>query len=514
MVRAKPLSRPFRRETARDIVTAMKTLLAAALALSPAFGASCESLVRLSLPNTTITSSETVAQGQALPSARANSAPAPTLCRVAATLKPTSDSEIKVEVWLPEGWNGKYMAVGNGGWSGSIGYAAMGDAVRRKYAASSTDTGHTGGSASFAMGHPEKLIDYAYRSEHEMAVLSKALVENYYGRAPSLSYWNGCSAGGKQALQEAQRYPEDFDGIIAGAPAANWTGRAGQSLWVQQAVHKDEASYIPPSKYPAIHKAAIAACDRIDGVEDGVLEDPTRCKFDPQTIACKGADSADCLTPPQVEAARKIYSWSINPRTKRPVYPGLVPGSELGWATWGGPKPLGIGLDHFRYVVFEDPNWDFQTLNFDTDIARAEKLDARRINALDPDLKRFFSRGGKLIQYHGWSDPQITPLNSVEYYRSVIEKMGKVDNSYRLFMAPGMAHCGGGEGPNSFDMVSTLEQWVELKKAPERIVASRIREGKTERTRPLCPYPQVAVYNGSGSTDDQTNFTCKIVPSK
>jgi feruloyl esterase len=336
------------------------------------------------------------------------------------------------------------------------------------------------------------------------------LVEAFYGKAPRLSYWSGCSAGGKQALKEAQRYPEDFDGIIAGSPAANWTGRAAQSIWVQQAVHKDEASYIPPTKYPAIHKAALAACDALDGVTDGVIENPAACKFDPQVLACKDSDSAECLTAPQVEAARKIYSPSINPRTRKPVYPGLVPGGELGWAVWGGPRPLAIGLDYFRYVVFEKPDWDFQTLNFDTDIARAEKLDANRINALDPNLKPYFSRGGKLIQYHGWSDPQITPLNSVEYYRSVIEKMGKVDDSYRMFMVPGMAHSGGGDGPNSFDMVSALEQWVEQKKAPERIVASRVRNGQTERTRPLCPYPQVAVYKGAGSTDDAANFVCRI----
>jgi feruloyl esterase len=486
----------------------MKMLLAAALTLSPCFAASCESLVRLSLPNTTITGARAVAPGGPLPGPPARS-PVPAFCHLAATLKPTNDSDIKVEVWLPEQWNGKFMAVGNGGWAGSIGYAALQDAVRRGYAASSTDTGHTGGSASFAPGHPEKLIDYAYRSEHDMTVMAKAVIENYYGNQPRLSYWSGCSAGGKQALKEAQRYPDDFDGIIAGSPAANWVGRAAQSIWVQQAVHKDAASYIPPEKYPAIHKAAIAACDRIDGVEDGVLEDPTRCKFDPQVLACKDGDSPACLTPPQVEAARKIYGWSINPRTGKPVYPGLAPGSELGWAVWGGPKPLGIGFDHFKYVVFENPNWDFQTLNFDTDIAHAQRLDNDRINALDPDLTRFFAHGGKLIQYHGWSDPQITPLSSVEYYKSVVEKMGKVDASYRMFMAPGMAHCGGGEGPNSFDMVGALEQWVEQKKAPDQVIASRLRDGNVERTRPLCPYPQVAVYKGSGSTADASNFACK-----
>lgn len=451
------------------------------------------------MPHTTVTLASPVAAAAELPA----------YCRVAATLRPTDDSDIKMEVWLPEeGWNGKYQAVGNGGWSGSINTNAMKLAVRRGYATSSTDTGHTGGSASFALGHPEKLIDYAYRSEHEMTVQAKAIIAEFYGKGPRFSYWNGCSAGGKQALMEAQRYPGDYDGMIAGSPASNWTGRAAQSIWVQQAVHLDEASFIPPAKYPAIHRAALAACDAMDGVEDGVLENPRRCRFDPQALLCKGADGPECLTAAQVAAARKIYGPSVNPRTKKPIYPGLERGSELGWATWGGPRPLGIGLDYFRYVVFEDPNWDFRKLDFDRDIERAEKLDGGRINATNPNLKPFLARG-KLIQYHGWNDPQISPGNSVDYYQSVVERLGDVGGSYRLFMVPGMAHCGGGEGTSTFDMVTALERWVEEKKAPDQILASRVREGKVERTRPLCPFPQEAVYKGTGSTDEAGNFECR-----
>jgi feruloyl esterase len=475
------------------------------LMLAPAglaAAASCSDLAGLALPQASITAAEANDAGDL-----------PALCRVAATLRPSNDSDIKVEVWLPlTGWNGKYQAVGNGGWSGSINTRAMGQAVKRGYAASSTDTGHEGRSASFALGHPEKLIDYAYRSEHEMAVVSKKIIEAFYGKRPRLSYWNGCSAGGKQALKEAQRYPGDFDGIIAGAPAANWTGRAGQSVWAAQAVHKDEASYIPPQKYPLIHDAVLAACDAMDGVKDGVLEDPTRCKFDPKALVCKDGASANCLTPEQVEAARKIYGPSINPRTKQPVYRGLERGSELGWQRWSGPKPLSIGTDYFKYVVFEDSNWDFMTLNFDTDIARAEKLDGNRINALDPDLRPFFAHGGKLIQYHGWNDPQIAPGNSEDYYRSVLKFFGdadKVRESYRLFMVPGMGHCSGGDGTSTFDMLAALEQWVEEKKPPQSIPAARVKNGKTDRTRPLCPYPQTAHYKGAGSSDDAANFVCR-----
>jgi len=474
-------------------------------ALGPAIAAAgtCESLSSLSLPNAAISSVKAEVAG-ALPA----------FCRVALTLKPSSDSDIKVEVWLPAtGWNQKYEAVGNGGWAGSISYAAMEEALRQGYATSSTDTGHSGAGGNFAFHHPEKVIDYAYRSEHEMVVKAKAVIQAFYGNAPRLSYWNGCSSGGKQGLDEAQRYPGDFDGIVAGAPAVNWTGRAAQSIWVAQAVHKDEASYIPPAKYPVIHKGVLEACDALDGVKDGVLEDPRLCKFDPKTVECKGGDAASCLSAPQVEAARKIYTPLTNPRTQRLIFPAQERGSEMGWQNLAGPQPLGISNDYFKYVVFEDPNWDYRTLNFDSDIARAEKVDNGTINAMNPNLQPFFQHGGKLLQYHGWGDQQISPGSSVLYYNSVLEALGgasKVSGSYRLFMVPGMGHCRGGDGTDSFDSMKALEQWVEQGKAPEKIVASRVRNGAVDRTRPLCPYPQVASYTGSGSTDDAANFVCKV----
>jgi feruloyl esterase len=256
-------------------------------------------------------------------------------------------------------------------------------------------------------------------------------------------------AAGKQGLKEAQRFPADYDGIIAGAPGADWTGRAAQSMRIAQAMHKDATSYIPPSKYPVIHKAVVDKCDALDGIKDGVLDNPKACKFDPGVLACTGNDESSCLTPPQVASARQVYATMTNPKTKREI-PGLEPGSELGWATWGGPQPLGLGADHFKYVVYKDPNWDYLTFNFDRDIVRAEEIDNGLINALDPNLKPFFDRGGKLIQYHGWSDPQIAPGNAVQYYSRVADTLGgasKIDPSYRLFMLPGMAHCRGGEGP-------------------------------------------------------------------
>jgi feruloyl esterase len=490
--------------------------LTAAILISfatPAIAGTCESLTSLKLPQTTVTLAASV--DEVTWPVRINGAPGehPPFCRVAATLKPSDDSDIKIEVWMPTtAWNGNFEAVGNGGWSGSIGYAAMASAVKAGFAVASTDTGHEGSSASFALGHPEKLIDFAYRSEHEMTVKAKAIVEAFYGKAQTHAYWSGCSAGGKQALKEAQMYPDDFDGIVAGSPGAYWVGRATQAIWVAQAVHRTPESEIPAEKYKFIHEAVLKACDRLDGVEDGVIENPASCHFDPQTIACQSGDAPSCLTPPQVEAARKIYAWSIDSRTGQPLFPGLYPGSEMGWATWGGPRPLGIAYDYFRYVLFADPNWNFQSLNFGADIERARKQDGVRLDATDPNLAPFFAHGGKLIQYHGWGDPQISPGGSIEYYKAVQEKLGgqaKTRDSYRLFMVPGMAHCGGGDGTSTFDMVTPLRAWVETKKAPDRIEASRVRNGKTDRTRPLCPYPQTAVYKGSGSTDDAANFVCK-----
>jgi feruloyl esterase len=485
-----------------------------------AAGATCENLSSLSLPNTTITTAQSVAAGaftQGGGGAKGKAASftdVPAFCRVAFTVKPSSDSDIKVELWMPaSGWNHKYEANGNGGWAGSITPATLATGVKLGYAAAMTDTGHEGGSASFALGHPEKLVDFGYRSVHEMAVKGKAIVTAFYGEAPKYSYWNGCSQGGRQGLTEAQRYPDDFDGIVAGAPGVNWAGRAMQAVWIAQVVHKDEDSVIQ-SKFQAVHNAVLAACDAQDGVRDGVLEDPTRCKFDPNSIECKGADEPDCLTSAQVESVRRMYTPVTNSRTKHLEFPGFEPGSEMGWNTMAGAQPFGLGTDLFKYVVFKDPSWDYKTMNWDNDIDLTRKASAD-MDALNPDLSKFLGRNGngKIIQYHGWADPQIAPGSSVDYYKSVLEKMGgasKVTGNYRLFMVPGMAHCGGGDGTSTFDMLPALELWVESKKAPDQILASRVRNGQTDRTRPLCPYPQVAVYKGAGSTDDAASFSCKV----
>jgi feruloyl esterase len=479
---------------------------------APAFAASCDGLASLALPEATITKAQVVPAGAFTPpTGRPDPYKTlPEFCRVLATLTPSKDSDIKIEVWLPtNGWNRKLEVVGNGGWAGTISYGALAEGMRGGYATASTDTGHATTNGAFALGHPEKLIDFSWRSEHETTVKAKAVVAAFYGGAPQRSYWNGCSTGGRQALKEAQMFPDDFDGIIAGAPG----NRTAMGLWIGQALLKEPASFIPPAKYPLIHKAAVAACDAGDGLKDGLISDPTRCKFDPSVLLCKEGDGADCLTAAQVEAARKVYGPGKNPRTGKVLFGTLAPGSELGWAVMGaGPEPYAAILEQARYVVYQDPKWDWRTFDFDKDNDRFERPEYLIMNATDPHLDKFVAHGGKLLMYHGWADQNVSPYNTVDYFQHVREAMGpeKTDGSVRLFMAPGMAHCNGGEGPNTFDKIGTLDRWVEEGKAPASIMASHSTAGKVDRTRPLCPYPQMAVYKGSGSIDEAASFSCKV----
>ncbi len=495
---------------------ALALTLPAMPAPAVAAAGSCSDLAKMALPHATITVAASVPAGAFTPDPPGEAGDftaLPAFCRVAATLKPTSDSDIKIEVWLPaSGWNGKFQAVGNGAFSGAIAYPAMGRALARGYAAASTDTGHVGNTASFALGHPEKLIDFGWRAVHEMTVASKAVVAAHFGTAPKFSYWNGCSAGGRQAMAEAQRFPADFDGIIAGSPGLDWTGRAAQAVRIAQALDDKPAARLLQPQRQLLHRAVLEACDALDGVKDGLLENPTRCKFDPAVLQCRSAVDTGCLSAPQVETARLIYSGVKNQQTGREIA-GLLPGSELGWTDTGWTASArATGLDQFRFIVFANPSWTVQQFNAHADIARAEEVGGNVVNALEPNLKPFIDRGGKLIQYHGWSDPQISPASSAQYYMRAVEASGgaaKVSGSYRLFLAPGMGHCAGGEGPNTFDMVSALEQWVEAGNAPDQIQASHASGGRVDRTRPLCPYPQVAVYKGSGSIDEAASFACR-----
>lgn len=482
---------------------------------------SCERLSSLKLAETTITAAESVVAGAFRPprSGEPEAAEAfrkvPAFCRVAATLAPTSDSDIKVEVWLPlAGWNGTFQAVGNGGWAGSISYAAMGRAVEEGYATASTDTGHTGASGAFALDHPEKLVDYAHRAVHEMTVKAKAIVDAFYGNAPKRSYWNGCSTGGRQALIEAQRHPTDYHGIIAGAAANPKTHLDAWRVSMAQAMFKDRESFIPASKYPAIHQAVLEACDALDGLADGLIGDPTRCHFDPGVLECRNGDGPGCLTAAQVTAAKVVMRPANDRRTGAEIFPGFEPGTELMWGRLlGGPDPYAIALDQFKFVTFRDPGWNWRTFDLERDTALADTISKGTLAAIDPNLTAFTQRGGKLLMYHGWTDPSIALRASVNFYTRAPETTkGPADGAawLRLFMVPGMGHCGAGDGPNTFDMMSALAPWVESGKVPERIVASHSTAGKVDRTRPLCAYPQVARYTGTGSIDEAANFVCRM----
>jgi feruloyl esterase len=510
-------------------LTKLTAALLLAISLTPALlmtaaegGASCESLATLALPHTTITLAQSVPAGEftppAAPDAPAGSKPKPFenlpgFCRVAATASPSSDPIIKIEVWMPTtNWNGRFEGVGNGGWAGNISYGGLAAALRENFATASTDTGHVGGTADFAAGHPEKMIDFGYRAVHEMTAQAQAIIAAYYGAHSQWSYWNGCSTGGRQALMEAQRFPTDYNGIAAGAPAAYRSHLLFASMWIARATLEDLASYIPPSKYPLIHAAALKACDALDGITDGIIADPTRCHFDPAVLTCGGADAPDCLTPPQVEAARQIYSSPTNPRTGEQIFPALEPGSELGWRDHaGGPEPRNISVSYFRAILFHNPQWDIRTLDFDRDVALADQDDRGINNAINSDLGPFQLAGGKLLLYHGWADNLIAPLGTVNYYQDVLHTMGgaeQTQNFARLFMVPGVGHCSGGSGTDVFDKVGVLEQWVEHGAAPQKIIAAHRTKGVEDMTRPLCPYPQIAQWDGTGSTSAAANFTC------
>jgi feruloyl esterase len=491
------------------------------LLLAPALAdaATCDTLAAsLKLTNAKVTAARAITGGQFTPPAAAGAdAPKaitglPAFCRVELTLTPSADSDIRSEVWLPlSGWNGRFQQVGNGAWAGSIQYGALAEALKHGYAAASTDAGHTGTDASFAMGHPEKLKDFGYRAVHETAVQSKSTVTNFYGMAPRMSYFNGCSGGGRMAFQEAQRFPADFDAILAGAPGYN---RVNQSVWMlmnAKATLDNPASFIPPAKYAVLHRAALDACDAQDGLKDGLISEPLSCEVDPAVTQCKSGDAPNCLTAPQVEAARKLYTGVIHPKTGERIFPRLEPGSELSWGgPAGGPEPLAVGGDLFKFVVFKDPKWNFRTFDLARDYDAVHKIDGLDLSPTSPDLKPFVARGGKLLIYQGWADQNVAPQSTVDYYQNVVKTIGQkqADDSVRLFFAPGMAHCGGGEGPNVFDALTPLEQWREQGKAPASILATHSTNGKVDRSRPLCPFPQVAKYKGSGSIDDAANFTC------
>ena len=499
----------------------------------PAPASACASLAQQQLPNTTITAAQAVTTGSFTPPGSTNAiANLPPFCRVAGVIAPTSESQILFEVWLPiDNWNGKFAGVGNGGWAGTISFGPLAEQLRRGYATASTNTGHeaAGGAnmARFAFEKPEQLIDFAYRSHHETSVVAKALTEAFYSKPPERSYFIGCSSGGYEGLMEAQRFPADYDGIVAGMPANNWTrlmaGDFDATLAVLQG-RREQPSGVRRSA--CCIAAALAACDRKDGVVDGVLEDPRQCAFDPAALSCKAGQAADtCLTPAQVEAARRVYGGLKDPQTGAQLYPGLAPGSEPFWPNRDPANPFPIPIAHYKWLVFADPTWDWKSFDFSDPAGlsgapegrgevRADSQRDRSQPRRIPAARRQAAAVPRLERsaHHAAQQHQLLRERPVVLRRGGRDRAGTlqdVQGFYRLFMAPGMAHCGGGPGPNTFDMQAALEQWVERGVAPDQILATRSVNGVVDRLRPLCAYPKIAAYKGTGDTNDAANFECR-----
>lgn len=515
--------------------------MVAVAAMSPAQTAAasapgtCEALTGMKVAGGKITAAFQVRPGETIvtevgkPGLPASAA----FCRVQAVMTPTARSEIKVEVWLPEGaaWNGKLLGSGNGGYGGTITLPGltMRGGVAKGYAATGSDMGHavTGDvDAKWALNEPEKIIDFGHRANHVAAVFAKQVIETYYPKPLAASYFHGCSDGGREALNEAQHYPADYDAIIAGAPANPWTKLMSAFMADHIAAFGKPESAIPNAKLKLLQTAALAKCDAKDGVTDGVIDDPRTCGFDPAVLQCKAGDAADCLTKAQVDTAKALYRGSVDARGKS-LFPGTMPGAEAVQGTWDlwltGPNAQHgrFATEFFRYMVHSNANWQPTDFNPVTDPKLATQKFGNTLDA-GTDLRAFYKRGGKLMLYHGWYDAAIPPGNTINYFNGLRAKAPReAASSVRLFMVPGMSHCLGGPGANVFDALETLDKWKQGGAAPERIIATRYDNAffgylglpaKALGTRPLCAYPKVAKWNGSGSTDDAANFAC-VAPS-
>jgi hypothetical protein len=493
-------------------------------AAAPAAAKDCAALAGAAVPDGKVTAATLVEAGAFQPPASPFGPPPgvgggsykglPAFCRVQATLTPTPDSDIKVEVWLPAaGWNGKLVGIGNGVWAGTISYSQLAETLARGYAATATDTGHVGNglTGEFAVGHPEKLTDFGYRAVHVMTVAAKAVVRDFYGDAAKASFWNSCSTGGRQGLMEAYRYPGDYDAISAMAPANPMTDLMTQSLWTGYQAVRAPGAGLTQAKLMALHKAYIAQCDESDGLKDGLVSNPRACTFDPAAAQCKAGDAPDCLTAAQVETMRAIYAGPKDPRTGKPVLAGFPPGSELQLAALvSGPEPFPVATSYMRLLVFAGtPGWDFKGFDYGSDTLKARAYGGAVLDVPAEGLAPFFARGGKLLLSHGWTDGLIPANNTVAFYGRLSAKTppAQAKGQLRLFMVPGMNHCGGGEGPSVIDTLGTIDRWAATGQAPDRLIATR--PGQSPMTRPLCPWPQVATYDGKGPVTDAASFACK-----
>jgi pimeloyl-ACP methyl ester carboxylesterase len=522
-------------------------LVAAAAATPAAFAANCEALSGLKIADTTITTAKPIAAGAfTLAEGRGGRggnpfASLPSFCEVHGVIKPTPVSIIQFEVWLPEsGWNGKLQTVGNGGLAGTISYPAMATALKAGFATTSTDTGHTTAESREWLQNRERMIDYSYRGLHLTTVDAKSIIDSYYGQNPKTAIYSGCSTGGKQGLMEAQRYPADFDGILAGDAANFWTHQMMNELWDGVITGTPETS-LSPEKLKFIETAVLEQCDALDGVKDGLIADPRRCKFDPKKLLCKGGDAANCLTAAQEGAVEKMYSGPINPRTGAKLYTGFYPGSEVGWGGNGTPAVInrketsGVSSSDFmRFALFANPGFEFRKFDFDHDAQAIDEKLAAVSNATDPNLEEFRRLGHKLLYYHGASDPLIPAQNGINYYESVEAAQAKLGNDaaktqafFRAFLVPGLYHCAGGPGATAFgtsgpapagqvdadhDAVSAVTRWVEKGTAPDKIIATKYVDNSPAKgiafQRPLCPYPLAARYKGNGDSNDAGTWSC------
>jgi feruloyl esterase len=510
----------------------------------------CAALAKLALPHASVTSATEERTGTFHEARDIDGQPfdhkdLPPFCRVRGISSPTADSKIGFEVWLPLGtWNGRLHMVGNGAYSDRIYYGQMAARLRNGDVAVATDTGHEGGELSFGAGHPERIVDWGHRAVHESVAAAKAVTKAFYGAPQKVSYFSGCSTGGHQALSAAQRYPEDFDGIIAGDPGNNRTNLNLTFLWHFMKNHKpgdNDSQIVPANKLRVVRRAVIAACDGLDGVKDGVLNDPRQCKFDLHTLACTpGSDGPECLTPLQIEALQEMYKAPRDARTGQPLYADFLPGSEgsertqrdshPGWsAYWANPrKPTEPQrIDVLRLWVFDDPKWDWWKFDWAKDIDTQRTKVGGAIDSVDADLSAFRKRGGRLILFMGWDDPVGAAMDIVGYHDRIPDREAFV----RLYMVPGMWHCAEGAGATNFstatrdsvppvsdarhDMAIVLQDWVEKKQEPREIIATRFdgpeaRHGKGEILfqRPLCIWPKVARYKG-GPSEKAESFACE-----
>lgn len=492
---------------------------------APGTGTPCAELANLALPDATITMATLVEAEAFKPpmgghgpngrdiTGRTKHAPKPAFCRIAATLSPTEGSRIRIEVWMPaEDWNGKFLGLGSFGWGGELMLSAMMAGVQDGYATASSDTGHDseidGPGGKFTLGQPEKLTDYAWRASHEMTVKAKALVEAFYGSKPARSYWIGCSLGGLQGLIEAKRFPDDYDGIVVGAPPNPLVRFNAAQLYPGWLVAQDPRRLIPKEKYPMIHAAVLDACAGPAGKPFGIVEQPDRCGFQPRQLLCKASDAPDCLTGPQVELLERIYDGPRNPRTGEVIFPGPAKGSELEMFTFANGEPFINALDLYRYAAFQNPDFDWKSFDWDKDVSRAEQALAPLLH-VDADLKPFFDRGGRLLLYIGWNDYH-NPAELIGWYEKLRRQSttAATRDAVRLFAIPGMNHCRGGEGCDTFNKLGAIDVWVDQGQVPDRLEAVHVDGFKVTRSQPLCAYPQVARYRGTGDINDAASFTC------